>query len=64
MTPNDKLIVSLLEEQAALRTLLFRARELVDEAITTHIYDFANGDKIEPGCGYTQLVADIDALPK
>lgn len=38
------------------------ARQLIDEAITTHIYDTDNGDTIPTDCVYTATVRTLDAL--
>ena len=47
-----------------MRSLLEQARDLIDEAITTHIYDLDNGDKIPKDCPYTALVRAITKLLK
>jgi hypothetical protein len=41
--------------------LLKRARDLIAQAMTVHIYDEDNGDVPDPDCSYTALLKDIDA---
>lgn len=42
--------------------LLRGAGSLIDEALTTHIYDEQNGDEIPEDCGYTRCSREIDAF--
>lgn len=44
------------------RRLLGEASGLIEDAITTHIYDEDNGDEIPSDCVYTATVAEIDAF--
>lgn len=42
--------------------LIETMRGLIDEAMSTHIYDFDNGDEVDPECGYQAAVDAADAF--
>lgn len=42
-------------------TALETARELLDEAMSVHIYDADNGEEPDPDCAYAAGLAEIDA---
>lgn len=47
---------------APMRAALKAGRDAFAEALTTHIYDEANGDKPEPDCQYVTAIAQMDAV--
>lgn len=42
--------------------LIESMKGLIEEAMATHIYDFDNGDTVDPGCGYQAAVNAADAF--
>ena len=46
-------------ELATAKLLLAEAANLIEEAITTHIYDLCNGEEIPPDCPYTKAAHEI-----
>jgi hypothetical protein len=40
--------------------LLLRAKELIDEALWSHIYDEDNGERPDKNCAYSRWLNDCD----
>jgi len=40
--------------------LLLRAKELIDEALWMHIYDYKAGERADRNCKYSQWLNDCD----
>lgn len=40
--------------------LLLRAKELIDEALWSHIYDESNGERPDKNCAYSRWLNDCD----